>query len=85
MILQGSLLQTLALKAVCSWIFLLFPKRSDGAGEGCGGQVLTGVSEGAGAVQSGQKEPQRRPYESLQVPDRRVWPGGVRVFLTSNK
>lgn len=35
--------------------------------EGLGAQVLCGVAEGAGIVQSGKEEAQGRPYCSLQL------------------
>jgi len=55
--------------------------------EGSGAQVLRGVAEGAGIVQSGEEEAQRRPYHSLLLPERRAWWGGVSLLshITSNR
>jgi len=40
--------------------------------EESGAQVLWGVAEGTGIVRSGEKEPQGRPYCSLQLPEGRL-------------
>ena len=45
-------------------------------GEGSGAQVLWGVAEGTGIVQSGEKEAQGRLHCSLQQPERRSWQAG---------
>ena len=41
--------------------------------EGTGAQVLWGVAEGAGIVQSGEENAQGRPHSSLQLLERRLW------------
>ena len=41
------------------------PEKSKEADEGSGEQVLWGATEGAGAVQSAEKEAEGRPYRSL--------------------
>lgn len=38
------------------------------------------MPEGAGIVQPGEKQAQGRPYWSLQLPERRLQPGGVALF-----
>jgi len=42
------------------------------------------VAEGAGIVQSGEEKARRRPYQSLQLPERRLWRGGARPLLPGN-
>ena len=44
--------------------------------EGSGAQVLWGVAEGTGNVQSGEEEALGRPYFSLQQSEQRLWRGG---------
>ena len=44
-------------------------------GEGSGAQVLWGVAEGTGIVQSGEKEAQGRPCHLLQLPEKRLYQG----------
>jgi len=48
------------------------PEKGNMAGKGSSEQVLQGVAEGAGAVQSGEEEADGRPYCSLQLPERRL-------------
>ena len=45
---------------------------------------LRGAAEGAGTVQSGEEEAQRRPYCSLQLPDKRLWRGEDWLLLTGD-
>ena len=40
--------------------------------KGSGAQVLWGVTDGTGIVQSAEEEAQGRPYHSLQLPERRL-------------
>ena len=51
---------------------------------GFGTQVLWGVAEGTGIVQSGEEEAQGRPHCSLQLPERRLWRGGGQALLLGN-
>ena len=44
--------------------------------EGSGAQVLWGAAEGAGIVQSGEEEAQRRPHCNQQLTEGRLWWGG---------
>ena len=53
------------------WVWAC-PKKGNEDDEGSGEQVLRGVTEGTGAVQSGEEEAEGGPYRSLQLPDRRV-------------
>ena len=45
------------------------------------GLVVTG---GTGIVQSGEEESQRKPYRSLQLPEKRLWQGGGQPLLPGN-
>ena len=52
--------------------------------EGSGAQVLREVTEGTGIVQTGEQDPQGRPYGSLQLPEGRLWRGGSQPLLLYN-
>ena len=43
-----------------------------------------GATKGNGIVQSGEEEAQRRPYCSLQLPDKRLWRGEDWLLLTGD-
>ena len=60
------------------------PEKGNKNGERSRGRVLWGVAEGAGIVQSGEKEAQGKPYGSLQLPERRLWQDGCWSLFPSN-
>ena len=67
------------------WGPITCPEKGNKTGEGSGPQISWGPAEGAGIVQSGEEEAQRRPHCTLQLPEGRLWWGGVWPFLPGNK
>lgn len=61
------------------------PEKCNVAEEGSGAQNWWEVAEGAGDVSPGEKRAQGVFYCSLQLPGRRVWPGGGQPLLAGNK
>ena len=50
-----------------------YPEEGNEANEGSGAQVLEAAAEGAVIVSSGEEEAQGKSYQSLQLPERRLW------------
>lgn len=53
--------------------------------EGSGAHVLWGAAVGAGGLSLEERRLKEWPYCSLQLPERRLWPGGGRSLLPGNQ